>query len=353
MSEHASLSASAAHRWMNCPVAPWREKEIPDSGSHAADEGSYAHAILHSLLTGDVFDKDDRFDTEAIMAHVEPIAARWLAMGGDILSEVEVPLKGVTGEDHNGTADIVLIQGGVLHIADLKYGHRAVEVNNNLQLIIYALAALDVVDNVEMVTLTIEQPRLGRTESVSYGVDEIETWRPVIAEKARRVFAREGVATPGEAQCHYCKVGSGCPERIAAVFDVVESKSLNECMLKVGMVEAWCKQVREDAMDAVMKGEVLPDFKVVEGREGNRDYVDKAAAEAILATWRVPKRLTHRHEMLSAPKVVEVLKKFVPHRADKFAGMIHRAKGKPTLVPLADPRPAIVVGFETVNPEGK
>ena len=45
MSNHALLSPSAAHRWLNCPLAPRLEAQMPESTSEYAAEGTVAHSV--------------------------------------------------------------------------------------------------------------------------------------------------------------------------------------------------------------------------------------------------------------------------------------------------------------------
>lgn len=44
-STHAYLSASSAHRWLNCTAAPAFEANFPNETSPYAEEGTLAHAI--------------------------------------------------------------------------------------------------------------------------------------------------------------------------------------------------------------------------------------------------------------------------------------------------------------------
>ena len=48
--QHALLSPSAAHRWLNCTAAPRLEAGQPDSGSDYAREGTLAHAYCAKHL---------------------------------------------------------------------------------------------------------------------------------------------------------------------------------------------------------------------------------------------------------------------------------------------------------------
>lgn len=48
--KHAILSASSAHRWMNCNPSARLEQEFEDRESEAAAEGSAAHALAEHKL---------------------------------------------------------------------------------------------------------------------------------------------------------------------------------------------------------------------------------------------------------------------------------------------------------------
>lgn len=48
--QHALLSASGAHRWLNCPPSAVLESREPDSTSAAAEQGTVAHALAEWKL---------------------------------------------------------------------------------------------------------------------------------------------------------------------------------------------------------------------------------------------------------------------------------------------------------------
>lgn len=48
MSDHALLSPSAAHRWLNCTPAPRLEATLPDNTSEYAEEGTLAHCVCEA-----------------------------------------------------------------------------------------------------------------------------------------------------------------------------------------------------------------------------------------------------------------------------------------------------------------
>ena len=50
MTKHALLSASGAHRWMNCTPSARLEEEFKDTSGQAAAEGTAAHALAEYKL---------------------------------------------------------------------------------------------------------------------------------------------------------------------------------------------------------------------------------------------------------------------------------------------------------------
>ena len=50
--QHALLSASSAHRWLECTAAPKMEAKFPDTTSEFAREGTLAHDFAELKLRG-------------------------------------------------------------------------------------------------------------------------------------------------------------------------------------------------------------------------------------------------------------------------------------------------------------
>lgn len=50
MSDHAILSASSSHRWLNCTPSARLEQEFENTGTEAAREGTAAHALCEHKL---------------------------------------------------------------------------------------------------------------------------------------------------------------------------------------------------------------------------------------------------------------------------------------------------------------
>lgn len=333
VSGHAKLSPSGAYRWMRCPgsVRLCEGLESPDSA--ASLEGTFAHAVAaHALEFGvepsadiQVVDGTHTVTPEMVehlkvyTDHVRTV----LMLGGGTL-HVEVPVALQLPDSVlpvHGTADAVVIQNGELHVIDLKFGAgKFVEVLNNEQLRIYALAVLDTMAeqakaaNVERITTTIVQPRNTGLDgeavrSATYTLDELQTWRSkfllpaVVAASIGNALCRPGdwcEWCPGSAKCH--AFAARALEVAREVFQPIPAtavaapvlapatppepsalpvESIASVLQHAHLFETWVKAVREEALRRAEAGVEIPGFKLAD-KWGNRVWTDEEQARAML-----------------------------------------------------------------------
>src|SRR5699024_3606392 len=175
MTKHAILSASGAHRWMNCTPSVRLELEFEDSSGEAAKEGTAAHELgEHKLRAAlkiptekptSVYDSEEmeRYTDEYVQFILEELAEvkqttndPLLLIGQrlDFLNYVSVGL---------GTGDCMIVADDVVHVIDFKYGQGVlVEAEDNPQMMLYALGALNLFEaiyDIDAAKMTIHQPR--------------------------------------------------------------------------------------------------------------------------------------------------------------------------------------------------
>lgn len=180
--EHAVLSASGAHKWLNCPPSARLEAAMPDAGSEYAAEGRLAHAIAElklrkafmkmkpaqykaamTALRRDAFYQEEMQEyTDMYRDFVQGLArsmkhAPYVAVEKRLDYSVWVP-------GGFGTGDCILLCGETLHVVDFKYG-RGVPVSacDNPQMMLYALGAYEaykLLYPICFVRLSVVQPRL-------------------------------------------------------------------------------------------------------------------------------------------------------------------------------------------------
>lgn len=342
--------------------------------------GSYPLAEHPDDTTGPQVDEEM---VEAVGRYIDTIWA--LSQGNELLVEQRVDFSHIVGvEESFGTADGVIIAGNELQIHDLKYGKGVrVDAEQNEQLQLYALGALEqfsMLYDFETVRLFIHQPRLNHVSEWALTVEELQAFGERAQEAAARVIVMFNIAecdgvntlplenfTPGEKQCRFCKASAICTAReqlhistIAGDFDDITQsvgdlladsiarvplltvEQLAEVYSQADFIESWLKAVRDRVNSELNAGHLVPGFKLVTGKQGNRAWSDEEAARALLKDqFRYKTEEVFDLKLISPTKAEKLIKKASPRRWAKVESLITRADGKPTVAPESDPRPAL------------
>ena len=360
MNTHAKLSPSASERWMTCPGSVVLSEGMPNKSSAFADEGTQAHAVAESILRGKAIESETGM-AENVMVYVDYVRS----LGGVLHIEQRVHVNA----DIYGTADAVVwdAENAMLHIADLKYGAGvAVEVTNNLQLKIYALAALlQFKYPAHNVTATIVQPRCphsgGPVRSVTFDVvdlldfhadllDAVKVVREAASHDGHPVW-EQAYLHPSEKGCRWCLAAPKCPaikDRAQALAKQVfapglpyDAKALAETLDFLPIIEGWVKNTREFAYAEAERGNDVPNWKLVE-KVANRKFNPDAAELLVKDLGLLPEQIFKPQELLG----VGDIQKLVPGKNDKLraealAPYVTKVSSGNTLVHSSDKRPAV------------
>lgn len=265
MTAHALLSASKAVQWINCPGSIALGKDIPDTWSTFAEEGTVAHEvaswclgsgrepkefegemvriingkymspmdILNAQMYGDkqpfIIQTDNLYEvTPDMIGHIEsyvqavedftpPGAKRFIEERVDFSRAIGVP-------DSFGTSDVIIIHKDEICVIDLKYG-MGVEVSayNNPQLMLYALGALErykLVYDFKRVRMVIHQPRIQNLSEWDCSVEELmafgrstkqAAWSATHSAETPEELMKNNSLRPSEKACRFCKSKGICP----------------------------------------------------------------------------------------------------------------------------------------------
>ena len=365
MAEHAVLSASGSHRWLNCTPSARLELEFENTGSEAAREGTAAHALcehklkraLHMRSRRPASDYDSDEMEECTDAYVDFVmeqyeAAKQVCEDPVILIEQRLDFSCYV-PDGFGTGDCLIISDDRLHIIDFKYGMGVlVEAEGNPQMKLYALGALAVYDalyDIREVSMTIFQPRRENVSTWTIPVEDLKAWAEnELKPRAKMAYDGEGEYLPGE-WCTFCRAAVKCRARAEEKLKLAQTEFRMPPLLTDAEIEdilavlpdltKWANEIAAYALDAALNhGKEWNGFKVVEGRSV-RKYRDEAAvAEAakeagykdIYRQSLIP--LTEMQRLMGKDRFEEIL-----------GGLITKAPGRPILVPKSDRRPAMNV----------
>jgi hypothetical protein len=385
---HAKLSPSGAHRWMACPGSVALEAPFPDTSSDFAREGTAAHELAAMVLeaiepdaqryVGLQIEYEDHGEkvvwrvTQDMADHVDDYVklVREYAEGGELLVEQRVGIGHLTGEEGaGGTSDAIIIKGREILVVDLKYGMGVkVDANENPQLMMYALGALneyDIIGDFDTVTMVIHQPRLNHVSEYCIPVEQLLAFGDEVRHASDRARWDDADVVPGEKQCKFCKAKAVCPALRAEITEVVggsAAATLDEfaaflpevvdmqtgdnylpiAMSKVALVEDWCKAVRAETERRLLAGQTVDGYKLVEGKRGHRKWVSEADAENLFKSFRLRQDEMYDLSLISPTKAEKMFKQN-PKRWAKVTDLITQSVGKPSVAIATDKRPAMVV----------
>ena len=362
---HALLSASSAHRWLECPPSAVANEAYPNQDTTFTQEGTLAHEVAElvarsRLNRGDnIFGTPWRDDvthemTECAEEYADYIEEHKKSNDAIVLLEQRVDFSPWV-PDGFGTCDCIIVQDDTLTIIDYKYGQGvAVSAADNPQMKLYALGAMNdygIAMDVKKVELHIFQPRMNNISTDTLTVEELMAWaEKTVKPTAEKAIQGKGKYAPGE-HCRFCQHGGKCRALTKMCTEYLDTHGLRVALPVLApyevadvlrmepMVTLWLKKVKEQAMTTLMNGEELPGYKLVEGKLGNRKWKDEQTVYCTLKNMGYAEKDITETKVLSPSQMDKAIgKKKV---AELLEGLIERAPGAPTIAPITDKRPAL------------
>lgn len=364
--KHAKLSASSAHRWMNCNPSANLEREFADRTSEAAAEGSAAHALCEHKLRKALKMRSTRPVSKYDSDEMEMYTDSYVEF---VLEQIEVAKQHCTDPfvlieqrldfscyvpDGFGTGDCLIVADKLLHIIDFKYGLGVlVEAEENPQMMLYALGALRLFDalyDIDTISMSIFQPRRENVSTWTITVADLEEWaEKTLRPKAELAFKGEGEFNPGP-WCTFCKAAVKCraraEEKLAlaqyefAKPPLLTDEEIEDILSRLDDLTKWANEIAAYAQDAAINhGKQWNGFKLVAGRS-IRKYSDETAVVA--AATAAGYRDIYKKSLIPITEMEKLMGKKT--FAEVLGGLVIKPQGKPMLVPASDKRPAIHTG---------
>lgn len=383
--QHALLSASSAHRWLNCPASARLAEQFPNQTSPYAEAGRVAHAIaelkarkyflepmsartynaqLKKLRDNPHFDKSMDENTDTYLEVLKETALSF-EKAPFVALETRVDFSDSVPEGF-GTADCIMIGSGTIVIIDYKNGAGVpVEAEDNPQMKLYALGALQVYapiygDTIQRAVLKIVQPNAWGTKTWETTVQALKLWAfNTVKPIARIAYDGKGGFSAG-GWCGFCPAKAQCSARARQMLELepmvgakpqrsnaqegpeknapalLSDAEVGSILRRALTLSAWVEDLKEYALSAALAGREITGFKVVEGR-GSREWNNQDAAFQALQERGVAEELLWERKPCSVAGLEKTLGKKVFSEAAE--GLVVKKPGKPALVPASDKRP--------------
>lgn len=397
--KHSILGPSSATRWLHCTPSVMLTKEMPDTTSSYAAEGTLAHHLaelkvrkkyiepmgprkfsnaLKKLEKTELMDKDGSLRSpkdfwpemmDATDAYLDYISQSFMAFEHEPHIAVEIELHFDTVAPGGfGTCDCLLIGGRKLHVVDFKYGRGVpVDAENNSQMMLYALGALEkyaALYDIQNIELTIFQPRAdGETvKTWSTTREALLDWGVfTVKPLARSALAGEGEFHDG-AWCQFCRAKNTCRQRnktATALEDfaginapskaeggkfpmppLLTDEEVGQALTLARAIKSWADDLEAYALPALLAGKTIPGWKAVEGTSRRR-WEDTDTALTGLKAAGIEDAMLYKREPLTAPQVEKLLGK--KKYEELAAQYVIKPPGKPALASESDKRQAITL----------
>lgn len=375
MADHAKLSASGSHIWLNCTTSVRMSEGFPDQQTAYTEEGTLAHRLaeleigkIYKLVSAKSYKdglktvKESQYYTEELKSYVKNYVD-WVeeiyngvkekSADHEILTEQRLDFSTWVPGGF-GTGDVVIIADGTLTVIDLKYGKGVpVEARENPQLMLYGLGAYDAFslsNDIQRIRMIINQPRLDSISEFEISVEDLLKWgEEVVKPKAAMAIKGEGEAHPGD-WCRFCKCKAVCRARAEEALEIakyefrdpplLEDGEISDILGRAARIQSWISDVKEYAQEEAEHGRQWPGWKLVEGRS-NRKYSDPKEVEKRLLAAGFEKVLLFKDPELLGITAMEKVVGGKKKLETLIAGLIVKPPGAPTLVPESDKRPAL------------
>lgn len=370
---HAKFAPSKASVWGTCTgaIALLEAANLPpeEPNEHAAS-GTLTHTISHDILEDGILSDDlcpgktvtvegfkftiDEERIERAMVYCRAVLAR----GG-----VQFYEQNMTSLPWPGTGDAVIarLDEHALEAHDLKDGNGIVYAKDNEQLICYLLLAwkdFGYLDDFQIFRGFIHQPKKGWSDWVEYTRAEMEEWlvkltkayqlgSDLIGASANKIKA--ALVPGGHCEKGWCRMRGNCAARNKGMAELfpdmtalpagVSDVQLAELLSKRAAITAYFNDLFAEALNRARVAGVstVPGYKLAQGKQGPRQWVDEnAAGEALYEELTAD---AYERTVISPTTAEKKCKKLkLPDLWASLQSNIVRSEGQITLVPDTDPR---------------
>ena len=175
--------------------------------------------------------------------------------------------------------------------------------------------------------------------------DELLKWAEEVLQPAAKLAAAgKGKFCPGD-HCRFCKARHECRARADAQLKLMRydfelpptltDEEIEDILGQADHLIAWAEDIKAYALESAIGGKHWNGYKLVEGRSVRRYTDEDAVARAVQADGKDP----YEKKLLGITDMTRLLGR--KHFDEVLGGLIEKPRGKATLVPESDKRPAM------------
>lgn len=359
--QHAKLSPSSSARWLSCTASVKASERYENKSNAASSWGTACHALGELSLKGEpapligAYSEGVEIDKEMVDTAEEyaDYCRSLMTPESVVLIEERFDLSFIAPNTF-GTGDCTILNGDHLHIIDLKTGHNIVDAEENTQLMLYALGAINELEDlydVDKITLHIAQGRANHYSTWDTDIHRLAAFATYAFGQADDIINDNIEFSPNAKACKWCPHQADCEalkehvdamvtgefddiEELEGNADKVSTEHMKKILDNADLIIGFVNAVKEVALERMEAGEKIEGYKIVESKT-NRKWRDED---------EVAKYLNRKikADELYVKKLIPMTKILKMRPNDKkLEAMLVKPEGKPTLAPESDKRPAI------------
>jgi len=382
--EHSWFSPSKTEANILCPGRINACKGLDDIQTQDGKLGTECHEHMKSYYSGAATDPDSAFKAGTYQKDAVIEAAKQVDqyIGGLMLMhgqpEMTLEEQVFLPEDPTifGTRDLSLWFPLTRHLVvlDYKFGMGIVFARENKQGLCYASMDPSIAE-AATVDIVIIQPRVKPIDVwTTTGADVLKWKSEVLLPAIEATKNPNAPLIPGDKQCSFCVRGkAGCQaqtnlllqafDRIDSIpapskknqpqpdYDGMSAEDLSDALKLIPFMEVAIKNTEYAATARMLKGESIPDFKLVH-KETRRKWADEEKADGYLQRKKLKESERYTKKLISpaqAEKLIDV-DNLPTVSKNAFRALIEYPIGEPEYAPADDPRSEYTSPVEEPDP---
>lgn len=384
MAKHSIIGPSSAARWIACPPSTTYNKV--NKSSSAAELGTYAHALAeeviqlkllgkkskgkyNKLLKNELYNPNILRHAEEFCDYVEVTLNEHKAVDELAILKVEHPIN---YEEYApggfGTSDIVIASDKRLTVIDYKYGRVEVSAEDNPQLKLYALGALEEFGefaDIEKIDMHIYQPNIYNFDYSTIDAQCLLDWAENVVRPAAELAVDGAGKYKSGAHCKYCQHATCSRRAIDSIKPIIKMDENNEdvndltvddiedILALIPLMKSLITSAEVKAESLLLSGVKLSRHKLIHGR-GSRVYTDENKVKELITEHNL-EDIAYTKKLLTAPQLLDKIKddeKLV----DIFGQQVHKLTGGPKIAPINSKNKEYstdTLGFDDVKIKGE